>query len=238
MTSMRRLCAGVAAATVAAWLLLAGGAGVNAPHAHPDGADGFAVVVAFWFVMMVAMMLPALWPWLALFGSMAPDAYPGRRPSTVLSQFAAGYFVVWLGYSILAAALQGGLQRAVLLRVDLSVGAMIGGSLLLAAGIFQLTPLKDACLSHCRSPLSFFLTRWHGGPGGPFRMGAHHGIFCVGCCWALMALSFALGIMNLLWMAVLTVMIVAEQRAPRAWRLREAFGAALASWGTFVLLTA
>ena len=167
---------------------------------------------------------------------MAPNAYPGRRPLAVVMQFAAGYFVVWMGYSALAAALQGGLQRAMLLRLDLSVGAMVGGLLLLIAGVFQLTPLKDACLAHCRNPLSFFLTRWDGGPSGPFRMGAHHGLFCVGCCWALMALSFALGIMNLLWMAILTVMIAAEQRAPRTWHLRQAFGIALTAWGAVLIL--
>ena len=106
---------------------------------------------------------------------------------------------------------------------------------MIVAGLFQLTPLKDACLAHCRSPLSFFLARWDGGPGGPFKMGARHGAWCVGCCWALMALSFVLGVMNLLWMAVLTTMIVAEQRTPRRWQLGRGFGVALVAWGVTLI---
>ncbi len=226
---------GVATIAAAAWMALAGG-GLFAPHAHPAGIGGYAASVTFWFVMMVAMMLPALWPWLSLFGSMAPGAYPTKHPALVVAQFATGYFVVWMVYSAFAAALQGGLQQAALLRLDLRAGTIVGGVLLMVAGIFQFTPLKDACLAHCRSPLSFFLARWNGGPSGPFRMGARHGLFCVGCCWAMMALSFVLGIMNLLWMAVLTAMILAEQRAPKAWRLRQAFGMALVAWGALLLL--
>ena len=206
-----------------------------APHAHPSGADGYAVSVLLWFVMMVAMMLPALMPWLRVFGSMASDAYPGRRAATVVAQFTAGYFVIWLAYSAVAAAIQGGLQELTLLRLDLSVGATLGGLLLVAAGFFQLTPLKEACLAHCRSPLSFFLARWDGGPRGPFKMGARHGAWCVSCCWALMVLSFVLGVMNLLWMAVLTAMIVAEQRTPRRWQLGRGFGVALVAWGVALI---
>lgn len=209
--------------------------GLFAPHAPPGGIGGYGASVAFWFVMMVAMMLPSLWPWLSLFGAMAPDAYPRKRSGVAVAQFGGGYFVVWLAYCAFAAALQGGLQQAALLNLDLRDGAIVGGALLVVAGIFQLTPLKDACLAHCRSPLSFFLARWDGGPAGPFRMGARHGMFCVGCCWALMALSFILGTMNLLWMAMLTAMIVAEQRAPRRWRLRQAFGLAFTTWGALLI---
>jgi len=205
------------------------------PHAHPPGAAGYALSVGLWFAMMVAMMLPALLPWLRVFGEMAGDAYPGRKPARVVTQFAAGYFVIWLGYSAAAAASQSGLQHLTLLQLDLRVGATVGGILLIAAGIFQLTPLKEACLAHCRSPLSFFLARWDGGPSGPFKMGARHGVWCVGCCWALMALSFVLGIMNLLWMAVLTAMVVAEQRAPRRWRLGRVFGVVFLAWGAVLV---
>jgi predicted metal-binding membrane protein len=183
------------------------------------------------------MMLPALMPWLRVFGSMAGDAYPGRRAATVVAQFTAGYFVIWLAYSAVAAAMQGGLQELTLLRLDLSVGATLGGLLLIAAGLFQLTPLKEACLAHCRSPLSFFLARWDGGPRGPFKMGARHGAWCVGCCWALMVLSFVLGVMNLVWMAVLTAMIVAEQRTPRRWQLGRGFGVVLVAWGVALIAT-
>jgi predicted metal-binding membrane protein len=199
-------------------------------------ATAYITAVAAWLGMMVLMMLPALWPWLTLFSRMAPRAYPGRRPVAVVAQFGAGYLAVWLAYSAAAAALQLELQRLALLRVDLSMSATGGGLVLLLAGSFQLTPLKDACLSHCRSPLGFFLARWDGGAGGPFRMGARHGAFCVGCCWALMALMFVLGLMNLLWMGFITVVLVVEQRAPSGWRVHQALGVGLAAWGVALLL--
>ncbi len=239
MSPSRHLLVCAGAVFAAAWLVMSGGAfAVVGPHAHPNGVGGYATSVGFWFLMMVAMMLPPLWPWISMFGSMAPAAYPGRPAGVVVTQFAGGYFVVWMAYSAGAAALQGGLQQATWLHADLRVGAVLGGLLLIVAGAFQFTPLKDACLAHCRSPLGYFLAHWDGGPSGPFRMGARHGIFCVGCCWALMILTFVLGIMNLLWMATLTIVVLAEQRAPRTWRLRQALGAALTTWGALLLLTA
>lgn len=206
-----------------------------APHAHPTGASGYLVVVIVWWVMMGAMMLPAVLPWLRTFSEMAATAFPRRRPIVAVGQFAGGYFAIWLAYSALAAALQGGLQRIAALSLDLRVGATIGGILLIVAGVFQLTPLKAACLAHCRSPLGFFLSRWRDGPSGPLQMGARHGLWCLGCCWALMALTFVLGVMNLVWMAVLTVVVTTEQRAPRALRLDRVYGICLAAWGAWLL---
>ena len=203
-----------------------------APHAH----SSYAASVLLYFMMMVVMMMPALMPWLRLFSRMAGDAYPGRRTGLVVGQFIAGYLVIWLTYSAAAATVQDGLQYFALLRLNLSVGMTVGGILLITAGLFQLTSLKEACLAHCRSPLSFFLARWDGGPRGPFKMGAHHGGWCVGCCWALMVLSFVLGAMNLLWMAILTAMIVAEQRAPRRWHLSRCFGIAFIAWGVALIV--
>lgn len=225
----------VVALTAAAWVLFAAGGNLHVLHVHP-GVEGLLLGVFVWFVMMLAMMLPAVLPWITTFGEMAPDAYPGRNPYAVVAQFAAGYFMVWLGYSIAAAGLQVGLQRAALLRIDMSVGATIGGAMLIVAGIFQLTPLKDACLEHCRSPLSFFLERWDGGPSGPLKMGLRHGAFCVACCWALMALAFVLGVMNLAWMAVLTVVIVTEQWTPKRWQLGRVYGLAFVAWGALLLV--
>lgn len=235
-TPARLLLACVTAVGAVAWGLLAVGAAWWGPQAHALHDAGYVAATALWLLMMVAMMLPVLWPWLELVSAMAPRAYPGQRPGAAVARFAAGYFVVWLGYSATIAALQGGLQRLALLRHDLTLSATAAGAVLLVAGVFQLTPLKDACLFHCRNPLSYFVARWDGGPPEPFRLGARHGLFCLGCCWALMALAFVLGLMNLLWMAVLTAMIVAEQRVSRAWRLREAFGVGLALWGVALLL--
>ena len=205
------------------------------PHQHGVGASGYGISVAAWFVMMVLMMSPAVMPWLRMFGKMAGDAFPGRRRALLIAQFVGGYFVIWLLYSAVAAATQFGLQRQALLRMDLRAGAATGGALLLVAGVFQLTPLKEACLSHCRSPLSFFLTRWDSGPSGPFRMGARHGGWCVTCCWALMALSFVLGVMNLLWMGVLTAIVSIEQLAPGGRRWSKAFGLVFVAWGVWLI---
>ena len=209
----------------------AGGVSLTLDHLHASGAGGWLVATAMWLAMMAAMMLPAVMPWLRMFAAMATDAYPGRRRAAVVGQFAGGYLVAWLAYSAVAAAAQQRLHQAALIDLDLRVSTGIGGVLLIVAGLFQLTPLKEACLTHCRSPLSFFLARWDGRAAGPFRMGLRHGIWCVGCCWALMALAFVLGAMNLLWMAALTLLVVLEQRTPRRWRLGRAFGMALCVWG-------
>jgi predicted metal-binding membrane protein len=198
---------------------------------HGIGTSGYLAATGMWLVMMAAMMLPAVMPWLRMFAAMAADAYPGRRRAAVVGQFAGGYLVAWLAYSGVAAALQARLHDAALIGLDLRVGAILGGALLIVAGLFQLTPLKEACLTHCRSPLSFFLARWDGRASGPFRMGLRHGIWCVGCCWALMALAFVLGAMNLLWMAALTLLVVLEQRTPSRWRLARASGVVLCVWG-------
>ena len=123
-----------------------------------------------------------------------------------------------------------------LLGHDLSLGTQAGGAVLVAAGLFQLSPLKNACLSHCRNPMGYFLRRWRDGPAGALRMGTAHGVVCVACCWALMAVAFALGIMNLLWMAALTAMLVIEKNAPGGRQWGIVFGALLLGWGSFRLL--
>ncbi len=113
--------------------------------------------------------------------------------------------------------------------------APLAGLVLVGAGLYQVTPAKAACLEHCRTPMSYFLSRWRNGPGGAFRMGLSHGAFCVGCCWALMLTGFALGVMNLAWMAVLTVVIAVETFAPRGERIGRLAGAALVVWGLILL---
>ncbi len=125
---------------------------------------------------------------------------------------------------------------ALLDPVDLTVGPRVGGALLIVAGLFQWSPLKTACLRHCRNPLSFFLSRWRDGPAGAFRMGFRHGAYCVACCWALMALAFALGVMNLLWMAALTLLLCLEKIAPAGRGTGRAFGLAFVVWGVGLLL--
>ena len=204
------------------------------PHTGPHGLAGFGAIAAMWLVMMIAMMLPAVMPWLMMFATMAQGTWRGRYAA--VAEFTSGYFAIWLGYSLFAAALQVIMQRNAAAGTDLRVSSAIGGAMLLAAGAFQLSSLKESCLAHCRSPLSFFLARWDDGPRGPFRMGFRHGLYCLGCCWALMALSFALGVMNLLWMAALTLVICVEKLAPGGNRWSRVFAAAFAAWGTILLI--
>jgi predicted metal-binding membrane protein len=228
------LLSGIAVVTAAAWLLLLPGiSSLGHAHGGSSGLTAFALSTVAWFVMMVAMMLPPVVPWLLLVSSGAGRETRRHSPAVL---FAGGYFSVWLGYSMAAAALQVGLQATGALGHDLSLAPRIGGLVLIGAGLFQLSPFKDACLAHCRNPLTYFLQRWRDGPVGAFRMGAAHGVFCVGCCWALMAVAFALGVMNLLWMAGLTVMLIVEKNAPGGRRLGAAFGYILMVWGAVLVI--
>ena len=169
----------------------------------------FPTLATMWFVMMTTMMAPTVWPWASSFNRL------GGNPLI----FSSGYAVAWLLYSIAAASIQ------LLLPHDLPTP--IAAGILFTAGAFQFAPLKRACLMHCRNPLTYFLTRWRDGASGGFRMGFHHGVFCVACCWALMATTIAVGVMSLWWMAALALVTFAEQVSPWGDRLRIAVGWAL-----------
>lgn len=228
--------AAAASVMVLAWVALARIGPVHAltllePHRQPADAGSLAVRVLMWQLMMVAMMVPAVLPWIVSFAAIAPRRGNAAASFGSALRFVSGYFTVWLAYSVAAGALQALLQRHAAVAAEPRVGAWFGGAALIIAGAFQLTSLKRACLIHCRSPLSYFLARWRNGPIGEFRMGVGHGLYCVGCCWALMALSLALGIMNVAWMAVLTVIVCAEQLAPRGDRLARLAGLGLGLWG-------
>src|SRR5690606_9884073 len=149
--------------------------------------------------------------------------------------FAGGYFIVWLAYGIVAAGAQVGLQAAGLVGVDGTVPARAGGAVLLIAGGAQFLPARQACLAHCRNPLSYFLARWRNGPVSGFSLGIAHGAWCVGCCWLVMATGFAIGLMNLAWMAWLTIVLAAEQTLPGGVWVGRAFGAALMCWGAWLV---
>jgi predicted metal-binding membrane protein len=126
--------------------------------------------------------------------------------------FALGYMTVWLGFSAAATLAQWALHHAALLSVSMAVASpRVAGALLVAAGVYQLTPAKRACLEHCQSPLGFLMSHWRDGPAGTYQMGIRHGIYCLGCCWALMAVLFAVGVMNLAWVGTLTVFILLER---------------------------
>jgi predicted metal-binding membrane protein len=150
--------------------------------------------------------------------------------------FTGGYIIVWTVFSLAATAAQWGLQNAALLSPAMvSTSVYLGGALFIAAGIYQWTPLKQTCLKHCRSPLQFIMHHWRPGTRGALRMGLGHGAFCLGCCWSVMALLFVGGVMNLIWVAVITIFVAAEKMFPQgAWIGRMA-GCAMIAAGIYLM---
>ena len=187
----------------------------DAPH--------LVLLWAMWAVMMTAMMLPSATPMVLLAG----------HPYGV----ASGYVGIWALFSVGATALQWGLGRSAMLNPMMEVASpRSGAALLIIAGIYQWTPLKQACLTTCQSPMAFLVRRWRGGLWGAVRMGAEHGVHCVGCCWALMLLLFAGGVMNLTVIVALTLFVAFEKLAPLGpWGPRVS-GALLVATGAWVLL--
>ncbi len=199
----------------------------------------FALMLAMWWVMMVAMMLPSAAPTVLLFATVNRKSQQQGRPYVPTGFFAAGYLVAWSGFSLVAVFLQWGLEELALLSPMMqTTSSYFGAALFLAAGVYQLTPLKQACLRHCRSPLDFIAYHWRQGTGGAFRMGLEHGLFCLGCCWVLMALLFYGGVMNLWWIVGLALYILIEKLALPGARLSRFTGGFLILWGIAVLLGA
>ena len=189
-----------------------------------------------WSVMMVAMMLPTALPMVLTFAAVTRNRQRVGRPYVPTAIFVSGYLAIWTGFSAVAAVGQWLLHRHALLSPSMATtSAILGGMLLIGAGVFQFTPLKRNCLTRCRGTLEFILTRWREGRSGAFLMGLEHGTFCTGCCWALMALLFVAGVMNLLWVAVLTLLVCLEKILPARARVSFATGIALTGWGVFVL---
>ena len=183
----------------------------------PDWDAGyFAATLAMWMVMMVGMMLPSAAPAVLLFDALQRQGGAARRRDRhATALFAAGYVVAWSAFSVLATTTQWGLSTAMLLSAMMtSKSAIFAGLLLVVAGAYQFTSLKIACLSQCRSPAEFLVRHHHPGPFGPVRVGFQHGLQCIGCCWALMALLFVFGVMNLLWVAALAIFVFLEKLTP------------------------
>jgi predicted metal-binding membrane protein len=150
-----------------------------------------------------------------------------------------GYVAAWTGFSIAATLAQEVLHSAALVSsMGIGTSRIFGGIVLMATGIFQWTPLKNACLHHCRSPIGFMLTEWRDGNRGAFQMGLHLGAYCVGCCWLLMALLFIAGVMNLWWIAAITAFVLLEKVAPAGLWIARASGLMLLLWGGWMLTTA
>jgi predicted metal-binding membrane protein len=196
------------------------------------GATAVLLLFVMWAVMMVAMMLPSAAPMVLAFLGVNHRRQAAGRPFVPVGIFVAGYLAVWTAYSAVATLAQWGLHKAALLSPAMAATSpFLSGGLLIAAGIFQWTPLKHMCLKGCRSPLSFLMSEWRDGWPGAFIMGLRHGSYCVGCCWVLMALLFVAGVMNLLWVAVIAFFVMAEKTLPRGELLGHVTGAALVAAG-------
>jgi predicted metal-binding membrane protein len=242
---------GLVFVSLASWLYILTGAATDMGEmaSVADGTTGamrfawtpahLGLMLAMWWVMMVAMMLPSAAPMVLLFATVNRKSRQQDRPYVATGFFAAGYLVAWGGFSLIAVLLQWGLERLSLLSPTLHVVSLdLGAALLIGAGIYQLTPLKHACLRHCRSPIDFIARYWRQGTGGAFRMGLRHGLFCLGCCWMLMVLLFYAGTMNLLWIAGLALYVMLEKLAPAGHHLGQYTGGLLILWGAWVLVGA
>lgn len=194
----------------------------------PLSAGNALLYVTLWGVMMIAMMLPAMTPIVEIFQTMARRRQAQALPFTPVWVFMAGYLALWtltggVGYAA-DIAIQSLPSQFPALR---TYGVVIGGVTLIAAGIYQLTPLKYLCLSQCRSPMGFLMSSWRDGQWGAFRMGVDHGLYCLGCCWSLMTVLFVVGSMNLVWMGILSAVIFTEKVVPHGVIIGKATGVAL-----------
>jgi predicted metal-binding membrane protein len=182
---------------------------------QPWTASEFALRLAMWAVMMVAMMVPTAAPMTMMYAAVARKAAAQHNPLAPTAVFVTGYIVMWTMFSLVATIAQHALDQAALLSpMMVSTSPGFGAALLIAAGVYQLTPLKNACLRNCRAPAHFLSRYWCAGHLGAFRMGLKLGAYCVGCCWILMALLFAGGVMNLLWIAAIAMFILLEKTIP------------------------
>ena len=225
---------------LAGWLLLYWGATnmgspaaqLTMPMSDWSWANWIAVLI-MWAVMMAAMMLPTTMPMVLVFGTLNRSRSEARR--TVA--FVAGYVALWTAFAAAATAAQWTLQATGLLSpMIVSMSPLFSAALLTIAGAFQFTPLKRTCLRACRSPFGFLLTDWRNGLGGATQMGVRHGLYCLGCCWALMALLFVGGAMNLMWIAALALLVAMEKLAPKGEILARALGALMIVAGAVRLI--
>lgn len=210
---------------------------MSGPDLAPWSMGTLAPLFLMWAEMMIAMMLPTAAPMILTFALVNRKRRAQERPYVPTAIFASGYLLAWTGFSALAAIAQWYLHgKALLSPLMVSSSPALAGGLLVAAGIFQWTPLKNACLIHCRSPLSFLMNDWREGSWGALAMGLKHGAYCTGCCWILMMLLFVAGVMNIFWIAVISVLVLAEKAAPNGFAVGKISGAALILWGLWQIL--
>jgi predicted metal-binding membrane protein len=197
------------------WYLAAGAMALCSVEFHAWRLDDLLASFAMWAVMMGGMMIPSASPAILTFAAVNRARRTKSLSYAPAAAFAAGYLSAWTAFSVAASVAQEALRAAALLSpMMVSESRTLGRIVLIAAGVFQWTPLKNACLRHCRSPLGFLLTEWREGWTGALRMGWRHGFFCVGCCWLLMAVLFVVGVMNLWWIAAVSAFVLIEKLAP------------------------
>jgi predicted metal-binding membrane protein len=240
--------AGLLLVIVLAWAWLLAGAGMMQdmggalmPMSSGPWTPGHAaIVLVMWAVMMAAMMLPSAAPMVLLYAAIARRRSERGAAARALSAlFAFGYLAVWTVFSLVATALQFALDEAALLSPMMQTTSIaLAGTVLIVAGAYQWSPLKRACLRHCRSPLAFVMTHWRPGAAGALSMGWRHGSYCVGCCWLLMALLFVGGAMNLAWIAGIAAFVLVEKFVPAGHWVSRGAGALLIAWGLATLLSA
>jgi predicted metal-binding membrane protein len=227
----------LAAIVILSWLYL-----IHTKTAMPDmdmpgmvmldlqkwGPTTVLLLFVMWTVMMVAMMVPSAAPMILTFVTVNQRRQATNRPFVPVAIFLLGYVAVWTAFSAVATFSEWGLHQAAMLSTTMTATSRaLNGGLLIAAGVFQWTPLKRTCLKGCRSPLSFLMSEWRDGTAGAFAMGLRHGAYCVGCCWFLMALLFVAGVMNLLWVALIALFVMAEKISPKGELLAHGAGIAL-----------
>ena len=238
---------GLSGITVLAWLYLFHTARLmSRMPSMPDMPDmvmlrswtgmDFLLTFLMWAVMMVGMMVPTATPMTLVYAAIARRAAGQNSPLAPTTVFVAGYTATWTLFSLAATLVQWVLEEAALLSpMMVSTSPSLGAGILISAGIYQLTPLKSSCLKRCQSPFQFFSERWRDGIRGAFRMGFVHGAFCLGCCGFLMMLLFLGGVMNLLWIAVITIFILAEKLSPPSSRGGKIAGLAMILLGILAL---
>jgi len=246
---------GLVALAALAWVFLWRGAGMGMsaidmtaltlfPHLQPDAAGGmevsWPVVIAMWWTMMIAMMVPSVAPLVLLYARVLRHRSANGPSGTYVSStfLLTGYLAAWLLFSLAAATVQGQLEPAGLISEMMlwSRNSILSAAVLLVAGAYQLSPLKYACLKQCRSPVQFLTQYWRPGRIGAFILGARHGAYCVGCCWLLMALLFVGGVMNLVWIAVLTALVLVEKLVPIGPQIGRLSGYVLIVWAMATLI--
>jgi predicted metal-binding membrane protein len=237
------LVGGVAVVVAMAWAYLLAGAGIDMSmagmemDAMPWSPTHALVVLVMWWAMMIAMMVPSATPTVLLFMRITRRQESLGSPSAEAWMFLGGYLVAWLAFSVAAVCTQWALESLNWMSMEMaSSSAVMGGAILVAAGLYQFTPIKRACLRYCQNPVLFLSRNWRPGILGALRMGLRHGTYCVGCCWFLMGLLFVTGIMNLVWIAAIALYVAFEKLLPIGPRLSTAAGVVMTVSGMALLV--